>query len=320
MKTVILDSYTVNHSDISWDGWHELGDFEVYDRTPDELVVSRLEDAEVALTNKVVMDEGVMTSLPRLKYIGVLATGYNVVDLKAASKRGIVVTNIPAYSTMSVAQMVFAHLLNVTNRVALHAESVRNGEWETADDFSYSLTALQELEGKTFGIVGLGNTGMATACIAQAFGMQVLAMSSKRSEKLRPLGIRKAETYEQLFAEADVLSLHCPLTEDTLHLVNGERLALMKPSAILINTGRGPLVDEQALADALNEGRIQAAGLDVLEQEPPVDGSPLIHAKNCYITPHIAWATFAARKRLLAVALENVKAFLRGTPQNQVNK
>ncbi len=320
MKTVILDSYTVNHSDISWDDWASLGQFEVYDRTPDELIVPRMKDTEAVLTNKVIIDEGIMAQLPRLKYIGVLATGYNVVDLKAASERGIVVTNIPAYSTMSVAQMVFAHLLNITNQVALHAQSVRNGEWETADDFSYSLTSLQELEGKTFAIVGLGNTGTATARIAQALGMHVLAMTSKTQEQLSPLGIRKAENYGQLFREADVLSLHCPLTDSTRHLVNRERLALMKPTAILINTGRGPLVDEQALADALNEGRIQAAGLDVLEQEPPVDGSPLIHASNCHITPHIAWATFAARKRLLAIALENVRAFMRGTPQNQVNK
>ncbi len=320
MKTVILDSYTVNHSDISWDGWKELGEFEGYDRTPDELIVSRLKDTEVALTNTVIIDAGGMAQRPCLKYSGVLATGYNVVDLKAASERGIVVTNIPAYSTMSVAQMVFAHVLNITTQVALRASSVRRGDWETADDFSYSLTSLQELEGKTFAIVGLGNTGTATARIAQALGMHVLAMPSKSWEQLDSLGIEKAESYEQLFRRADVLSLHCPLTDSTHHLVNRERLALMKPTAILINTGRGPLVDEQALADALNEGRIQAAGLDVLKQEPPVDGSPLIHANNCHITPHIAWASFAARKRLLSIALENVKAFMRGTPQNQVNK
>ncbi len=319
MKLVVLDSYTISHKDITWDGWDALGEVCVYERTPETEVLPRLQGAEIALTNKVIISEEIMAQLPKLRYIGVLATGYNVVDLAAASARGIVVTNIPAYSTMSVAQMVFAHLLNITNQVALHAGSVNAGEWESADDFSYSLTSLQELEGKTFAIVGLGNIGMATARIAQAFGMKVMAFSSKSAEQLAELGIEKAETYGQLFARADVLSLHCPLTADTRHLVNAERLVVMKPTAILINTGRGPLVDEQALADALNAGRIQAAGIDVLAQEPPVGGSPLIGARNCFITPHIAWATYAARKRLLAIALENVRSFMDGSPQNQVN-
>lgn len=225
-------------------------------------------------------------------------------------------TNIPAYSTMSVAQMVMAHLLNITNQVALHAESVRRGEWQECPDFSFTKSPLIELDGLTLGIVGLGNTGSATARMAQAMGMQVMAVSSKAEEMLRPLGIRKASGYEQLFSEADVVSLHCPLTDETRHLVNRERLSLMKPTAILINTGRGPLLDEQAVADALTEGHLYAVGVDVLTEEPPRKGSPLITAPRCYITPHIAWASAAARRRLISIATSNVAAFLRDEPQN----
>ena len=318
MKIVELDGYAANPGDLSWDGFRELGELTVYDRTEPEDVLERAKGAQVILTNKVVITEELMGQLPDLQYIGVLATGYNVVDIPAARRRGIIVTNIPAYSTMSVAQMVMAHLLNITNQVALHSEAVKQGEWQRNKDFSFSLTPLIELDGKTLGIVGLGNTGTATACMAQSLGMRILAYSSKSAEALADLGIEKAESYEQLFHEADVLSLHCPLTEETKHLVNAERLQLMKPTAILINTGRGPLVDEVALADALNEGRIMAAGVDVLQEEPPRQGSPLIGARNCYITPHIAWATQVARARLLDIALENIKAFLRGKPQNVV--
>ena len=319
MKIVELDGYAANPGDLSWDGFKELGELTVYDRTAPEDVLERAKGAQVILTNKVVITEELMDQLPELQYIGVLATGYNVVDIPAARRRGIVVTNIPAYSTMSVAQMVIAHLLNITNQVALHSEAVRQGEWQRNKDFSFSLTPLIELDGKTLGIVGLGNTGTATARIALSLGMRVLAYSSKSAEALQQMGIEKAENYEQLFREADVLSLHCPLTEETKHLVNVERLKLMKPTAILINTGRGPLIDEEALADALNEGRIMAAGVDVLQEEPPRKGSPLISARNCYITPHIAWATQAARERLLNIALANVKAFLNGKPQNVVS-
>lgn len=318
MKIVELDGYAANPGDLSWDGFKELGELTVYDRTAPEDVLERAKGAQVILTNKVLITAELMDQLPELRYIGVLATGYNVVDIPAARKHGIVVTNIPAYSTMSVAQMVMAHLLNITNQVALHSEAVKQGEWQHNKDFSFSLTPLIELDGKTLGIVGLGNTGTATARIAQRFGMRILAYSSKSSEALQQMGIEKAESYEQLFREADVLSLHCPLTEETHHLVNTERLSWMKPTAILINTGRGPLVDEAALAAALNEGRIMAAGVDVLEEEPPRKGSPLITARNCYITPHIAWATKAARIRLLNIALENIKAFLNGKPQNVV--
>ncbi len=318
MKIVELDGYAANPGDLSWDGLRELGELTVYDRTAPEDVLKRAKGAQVILTNKVVITEELMDKLPDLRYIGVLATGYNVVDIPAARKHGIIVTNIPAYSTMSVAQMVIAHLLNITNQVALHSDAVKQGEWQRNKDFSFSLTPLIELDGKTLGIVGLGNTGTATARIAQSLGMRILAYSSKSADALKEMGIEKAGSYEQLFREADVLSLHCPLTEETHHLVNAERLKLMKPTAILINTGRGPLVDEAALADALNEGRIMAAGVDVLQEEPPRNGSPLINARNCYITPHIAWATKAARERLLNIAVANVKAFMEGKPQNAV--
>lgn len=318
MKTVILDAFAANPGDLSWDGMREFGELVVYERTAPEQLLERAAGAEVLLTNKVIIDAPAMEALPQLRYIGVLATGYNVVDIAEAHRRGIVVTNIPAYSTMSVAQTVMAHLLNITNQVALHAEAVRAGEWQTSPDFSFTKAPLLELDAMTFGIVGLGNTGMATARMAQAMGMQVMAVSSKSAEQLAELGIRKASGYEQLFGEADVLSLHCPLTDETHHLVNRERLALMKPTAILINTGRGPLVDEQALADALKAGQLYAAGVDVLTQEPPRQGSPLIDAPHCYITPHIAWASKAARSRLIDIATGNIKAFLEGEERNRV--
>ena len=318
MKIVELDGYAANPGDLSWDGLRQLGELTVYDRTAPEEVLERARGAQAILTNKVVITGELMEQLPELRYIGVLATGYNVVDIPAARTHGIVVTNIPAYSTMSVAQMVMAHLLNITNQVTLHSNAVKKGEWQNCPDFTFSLTPLIELDGKTLGIVGVGNTGWATARMAQSMGMRILACSSKGADALKQMGIEKADSYEQLFRQADVLSLHCPLTEETRHLVNAERLGWMKPTAILINTGRGPLVDEAALADALNGGRIMAAGIDVLEDEPPRNGSPLIGARNCYITPHIAWATKAARERLVDIAVANVKAFLRGEPQNVV--
>lgn len=318
MKIVVLDAYTANPGDLSWEPLSALGEVEVYDRTVPEDVVLRAKDADAVLVNKVKITREVMDALPRLRYVGVLATGYNVVDIKAAHEHGITVTNVPAYSTMSVAQMIFAHLLNVTNSVAQYTDEVKTGRWSKCEDFCFYNVPLTELDGRTMGIVGLGNIGMAVAKMAQAFGMQVLAISSKPAETLETLGICKASSYEELFAKADVLSLHCPLTDDTQHMVNAERLALMKPTSILINTGRGPLVDEQALADALNQGRIRAAGVDVLTEEPPHKDNPLIRAKNCSITPHIAWATAEARERLLAIAIENVKAFAEGKPHNTI--
>lgn len=321
MKIVILDAYAANPGDISWEPWEQLPNVELvrYDRTEAHDAVRRCQDAEIVLTNKVLITAEVMAQLPKLRYVGVLATGYNVVDTAEAARRGIVVTNIPAYSTKSVAQMVMAHLLNITHHVADHATAVRYGRWEKSQDFCFWDSPLIELDGLTIGLVGLGNTGSATATIAQSMGMRVLAYSSKPAEELAKRGIYKASTLNVLFREADVISLHCPLTDDTRHLVNASRLRMMKPSAILINTGRGPLVDEKSLADALNSGRIYAAGLDVLQEEPPRHGSPLIKAHNCYITPHIAWATKAARERLMKVALDNVKAFMAGKVQNQVN-
>ena len=328
MKIVEMDGYAANPGDISWEPWKniELPDgskceFVMYDRTAPELVVERAKDADIVLTNKVVFSKEIMDSLPKLRYIGVLATGYNVVDTKAARDKGIIVTNIPAYSTMSVAQLAIAHLLHISNNVAGHDEVVHKGDWSMNPDFSFQISPQMELAGRTFGVIGLGNTGTATARIAASLGMKILAFSSKTETEMSALGIegiRKAETLEELFKESDVLSLHCPLTEKTKHIINKETLSLMKPTAIILNTGRGPLIDEQALADALKKGRIYAAGIDVLTEEPPRNGSPLLDIANCHITPHIAWATLAARQRLMQIALENVKAFLRGEPQNMV--
>ncbi len=318
MKIVILDGFTANPGDLSWDELRKLGKLEVYDRTAPEELLTRAEGAEVLLTNKVIIDAEAMSALPCLRYIGVTATGYNVVDIAEAHQRNIVVTNIPAYSTMSVAQMVMAHLLNITNLVALHSNAVKQGEWEQSPDFSFSKSPIIELDGLTMGIIGLGNIGSATARMAQSMGMKVIAISSKTKEVLQQIGVQKAENYEQLFSEADVISLHCPLTCDTHHLVNQERLSLMKSTAILINTGRGPLLDEVAVAEALSTKKLYAVGIDVLSEEPPIKGSPLISAPRCYITPHIAWASKAARRRLIDIAISNVRAFVCGEPQNQV--
>ena len=317
MKIVILDGYTANPGDLSWGSLKEMGEVTVYERTRREEIAGRAADADIVLTNKVVMDREMMALLPRLKYIGVLATGYNVVDIEAARERDIIVTNVPAYSTESVAQTVFAHLLTVTNRAEHYAQQNRQGRWAENRDFCYWDTELTELAGKTMGIVGLGHIGRRVAEIALAFGMQVKAMTSKKAEEL-PAGIQKAEL-QSLLATADVVSLHCPLTEGTRHLIHRETLRLMKPSAILINTGRGPLVDDEALAEALNEGRLRAYCADVVTEEPPKADHPLLHAPNAFITPHIAWATVEARKRLLQTAIGNVEAFVNGHPVNVVS-
>lgn len=317
MKIVILDGYTANPGDLSWGSLKEMGEVTVYERTRREEIAGRAADADIVLTNKVVMDREMMALLPRLKYIGVLATGYNVVDIEAARERDIIVTNVPAYSTESVAQTVFAHLLTVTNRTEHYAQQNRQGRWAENRDFCYWDTELTELAGKTMGIVGLGHIGRRVAEIALAFGMQVKAMTSKKAEEL-PAGIQKAEL-QSLLASADVVSLHCPLTEGTRHLIHRETLRLMKPSAILINTGRGPLVDDEALAEALNEGRLRAYCADVVTEEPPKADHPLLHAPNAFITPHIAWATVEARKRLLQTAIGNVEAFVNGHPVNVVS-
>ena len=295
-----------------------MGELTVYERTKASETVARAADAEMILTNKVVINREVMKQLPHLKYIGVLATGYNVVDVEAARERGIVVTNVPAYSTDSVAQMVFAHLLTVTNRTEHYAIENRQGRWTKNPDFCYWDFPHMELAGKTFGIVGLGNIGQSVARIAIAFGMKVKAFSTKSASALRMLGIEKA-TLEELLSTSDVLSLHCPLTDSTRHLMNHDTLRQMKSSAILINTGRGPLVDDQAVAEALAEGRLAAFCADVLTDEPPKADNPLLSQPHAFITPHIAWASTEARVRLLQVAIGNVRAFLNGSPVNVVN-
>lgn len=318
MKIVVLDGYAANPGDLSWDGLKALGECTIYDRTAPEDVLERAKGAEVILTNKVAITAGHMAALPELKYIGVLATGYNIIDIAAAKERGIIVTNIPAYSTPSVAQMVFAHILNITNRVQHYTDEIREGKWTDSNDFCFWDTPLIELLGKKIGLIGLGQTGYNTARLAIGFGMKVWAYTSKSRLQLPP-EIRKAEL-NQLFRECDIVSLHCPLTEATRNLVNAERLAMMKPTAIIINTARGPLVNEQDLANALNSGKIYAAGVDVLSTEPPRADNPLLTAQNCFITPHIAWATSAARERLQTILLENIKAYLDGKPVNNVAK
>lgn len=315
-QIVILDGYTAASDSQAWKALKEMGELTVYDRTKPEETLARIKDAEIVLTNKVLIRRQEMEQLPKLKYVGVLATGYNVVDVEAAHERGIVVTNVPAYSTESVAQMVFSHLLTVTNRTEHYAIQNRAGKWTACPDFSYRDTDLPELAGKTFGIVGLGNIGQRVATIAHAFGMDVVAYTSKNPEEL-PQFIQK-RTLRELLAESDVLSLHCPLTPDTKYLINRQSLQLMKPSAILINTGRGPLINDQDVADALNANRLRAFCADVLTEEPPKADNPLLKCDNAYITPHIAWASNEARVRLINVAINNVRAFVEGTPQNVI--
>lgn len=317
MKIVVLDGYAANPNDLSWEDMQALGQLVVFDRTAPDQVLERSADADVLLTNKVVLSAETLAKLPKLKYIGVLATGYNVVDTEAARRQGIVVTNIPAYSTDSVAQLTFAHILNITNSVAHYADQNRQGRWSASPDFVYWDTPLIELSSKTLGIVGLGNIGMKVATIARTFGMDVFAYTSKNSTDL-PIGIQKT-TLDGLLAVSDVLSLHCPLNEQTHHLINAETLKKMKRGAILINTGRGPLVDEQAVADALNDGQLLAYGADVMTQEPPTADNPLLKCQNAYLTPHIAWATYEARKRLMLIATSNLQAFIEGKPVNVVN-
>lgn len=316
MRLTILDAYTANPGDLSWAGLESMATCAFHDRTaPDEALV-RAEDAELVLTNKTVLAGDTIRSLPKLKYIGVLATGYNVVDVAAAKECGIVVTNVPGYSTPSVAQTVFALLLELTHRVGHHAQTVRDGRWSQCPDFCYWDGTLVELSGRTLGILGYGTIGEGVAKIALALGMKVIA--NRRTWKEAPLEGVTPASQEEIFAQSDVLTLHCPLTESTKHVINAENVAKMKTTAFLINTARGPLVNEPDLAAALNEGRLAGAGLDVLSAEPPPADNPLLTAKNCYITPHIAWASKEARERLIAVATQNVKAFLDGKPQNVV--
>ncbi|MDE6081240.1 MAG: D-2-hydroxyacid dehydrogenase [Muribaculaceae bacterium] len=315
---VVLDGYSVNPGDMSWKGFEELGNLTVYDRTSPDRIVERAADAQVVITNKVPLKRDVLRALPNLKYVGVLATGYNIIDLDAARELGVVVTNIPAYSTESVAQMVFAHLLNIVQRIDLYTNEIRAGEWCRCADFCYMNFPHIELAGKTMGIVGFGNIGKAVARIAHAFGMNVITPSSNPAAEL-PDYVTKV-TMEQLLNLSDVVSLHTPLTPTTRNLINASTLAQMKPTAILINTGRGPLVNDSDLADALNNGVIHAAGLDVLSTEPPREDNPLLTAKNCFLTPHIAWATTEARTRLMEIAVNNLKSYLDGNVINNVAK
>lgn len=316
MKIVVLDAYTLNPGERRWEELEELGEVVVHDRTAQLDVVRRAKDAEVVLTNKTILDGFILNLLPKLKYIGVLATGYNVVDLDVARQRGIVVTNIPAYSTQSVAQMAVAHLLNITQRVAHYAHEVHNGVWSAQPDFCYWNTPLIELAGKKIGIVGFGNTGQATAQIAEALGMEVWVYTSKPKKSL-PKKYQKV-TLNELFSACDVVSLHCPLTAENKEMVNSFRLSLMKQGAILINTSRGGLIDEKALEQALLSGKLLGAGLDVLSSEPVPNGNPLLKLKNCFITPHIAWATRESRMRLMNQAVENLKAWMEGRTINNV--
>jgi glycerate dehydrogenase len=316
MNIVVLDGYTLNPGDLNWDDLRSLGACTIHERTDDDETVKRSADAEILLTNKTVLSREHMVRLPKLKYIGVLATGTNVVDLAAARERGVTVTNVPAYATASVAQLTFALLLELTLRPGDHSNSVHAGDWSRSPDFCYWKYPLIEISGRTLGLVGFGNIARAVARIALAFGMNLI-VSVRRTSPSASNGIRFVDL-ETVFRESDVLSLHCPLTPETKHLVNAERLGWMKRDSFLINTGRGPLVDESALAEALNSGRIAGAGLDVLSIEPPPADNPLFRAKNCILTPHIGWATSAARARLMQAAVENLRAFLNGKPLNVV--
>ena len=316
MKIVILDGHTLNPGDLTWDEIRKLGECTVYDRTPPEKILERASKAAAIFTNKVVIGRDIIKQLPDLKFIGVLATGYNVVDLQAAAEADILVANIPAYSTASVAQMVFSHILNIAQNVSKHAKSVKDGDWTNSIDFTYHLTPQTELAGKTLGIIGFGQIGQAVARVGLAFGMKILFQN--RSKKETNADFRQVDL-DTLLVESDFISLNCPLTDENAGFINKSTIGKMKKSAILINTGRGALINEKDLADALNSGRIAGAGLDVLSTEPPKAENPLLAAKNCYITPHIAWATKEARQRLMQIAAQNLKAFINGTPQNIVN-
>ena len=316
MKIVVLDGYAANPDDLSWEPLKEWGKLTVYDRTSAEDLIKRAQDADMVLTNKCRLKEEELRQLPRLKYIGELATGYNNIDIEYAHRHGIVVSNIPSYSTESVVQMTFAHIFNITNQVSHYASEVRAGRWSRNPEFCYWDTPLRELAGRTLGIVGLGHIGMRVAQVAHCMGMDVFALTSKEKDQL-PVGVQKT-TLEGLLGVSDILTLHCPLSPDTYHLINEERLAMMHEGAVLINTSRGALVDEKAVADALASGYLLAYGADVMSKEPPRADNPLLSQARAYLTPHIAWATFEARQRLMKIAVENVKAFVEGHPQNVI--
>jgi len=318
MKIVVLDAFAMNPGDLSWEQLKNIGDTEIYDRSLPEESIKRVSDAEIILTNKALVNKDIIEAAPNLKYIGVMATGYNVVDITEAHKRNIVVTNVPAYSTASVAQLTFAFILELANHTALYAQSVENGDWVRSKDFSYHLKPIMELQNKTLGIIGFGQIGQNVAKIALAFGMKVIS-SHKHPERDKMDGVAFVDE-KTCFTEADIVSLHCPLNQDNFEFVNKQLLASMKPKAFLINTSRGGLVNENDLAEALNHEIIAGAALDVLSTEPPSANNPLLHAKNCLINPHVAWATFESRTRLMKTVVNNVKAFLEGKPENVVGK
>lgn len=317
MQIVLLDGYASNPGDLTWQPLSEMGELTVYDRTAPDQVVERARDAEIIVTNKVTLDRTLLVQLPKLRLICVLATGYNTIDTLAARERGITVCNVPAYSTDSVAQMVFAQILNLTNHVAHYARQTREGRWSRNPDFCYWDTPVHELAGKTLGIVGLGHIGSKVAVIARDFGMDIFAYTSKNSTDL-PGYIQKT-TLEGLLAVSDVLTLHCPLTPDTHELINRRTIGSMKRGALLVNTGRGPLVNEHDVAEALASGQLGGYGADVMCSEPPSADNPLIAQPHAFITPHIAWASVEARTRLLEATFQNVRMYLAGTPQNVVN-
>ncbi len=318
MKIVILDGYTTNPGDLSWDWLSAYGDVTVYDRTPQEKIAERTRDAEIVVTNKTPLGKTEIDQMLNLRFVALLSTGYNVVDGAYLRQKGIPVSNIPAYSTGAVAQLVFAFLTAFTNRVALHSEAVHAGEWSRCPDFCFWKAPLAELAGKTLGIIGFGGIGQKVADIAAAFDMHVLAVSGHETDQSARKNFQWT-TLEDLAAQSDFITLHCPLNEKTENLVDAAFLARCKPTAYLINTARGPVVDAAALADALNEGRLAGAGLDVLTTEPPAGDNPLLHAKNCLITPHIAWAGYETRARLMSILQENFAAFAEGTPIHVVN-
>lgn len=317
MNIVVLDGYTLNPGDLSWSDLEKLGNCVIHDRTAAEDILTRAKEAEILIINKVGIGKSEIARLPKLKYIGLCSTGYNVVDIQAAADRNIVVTNVPAYSTLSVAQMTFAHILNLCQHVSEHSVSVKSGEWSQSPDFCYWKFPLVELQDLTLGVIGFGRIGQGVADIGRSFGMNInyydIAVPLDHSAAFDKVSL------ETLLRTSDVVTLHCPLTPATEQMINRERLSLMKSTAFLINTSRGQLIDEAALAEALNSGKLAGAGLDVLSTEPPAAHNPLLSARNCYITPHIAWATKAARIRLMKTVVQNVRAFLDGKPVNQVH-
>ena len=319
MKIVVLDGYTVNPGDLSWSGMEELGEVTGYDRTPEELIAERIKDAEIVYTNKTPVSKSTLEACPSIKYIGVLATGYNVVDIEAAKEKGIPVSNIPAYGTEAVAQFTIALLLELCHHIGAHSQCVMEGDWTKSKDFCFWNYPLTELAGKTMGIIGFGRIGQATAKIAQALGMNILAFSRNRNESMESEPCRYAD-FDELLANSDVISLHCPLLPSTLGIINKETIAKMKDNVMILNSSRGPLIAETDLMEALNSGKVGGAAVDVVSVEPMKADNPQLKAKNCIITPHIAWAPKETRQRLMNIAVDNLKSYLNGRPGNIVNQ